>query len=148
MQIYFIFSRCFGWFHPNELTRISCELPRQLGDDEATEGGIELLFGLRRGVRVDAEELRIRTRETFISQFDVLVVLFLPKGETLGIVHLRFAEFDSLAERITLRLLLSCHFLRITMQRIIANHRLTIPMGSIKLAAARQAAAQFVQQYV
>ena len=26
MQIYFIFSRCFGWFHPNELTRISCEL--------------------------------------------------------------------------------------------------------------------------
>ena len=27
MQIYFIFSRCFGWFHPNELTRISCELP-------------------------------------------------------------------------------------------------------------------------
>ena len=44
MQIYFIFSRCFGWFHPNELTRISCELLRQLGNDEATEGGIVLLF--------------------------------------------------------------------------------------------------------
>ena len=47
MQIYFIFSRCFGWFHPNELTRISCELFRQLGDDEVAEGGIVLLSRFR-----------------------------------------------------------------------------------------------------
>jgi len=81
----------FGWFHPNELTRISCELLRQLGDDEAAEGGIELLFGLRCGVRVDAEELRISTGKTLVGEFDVLVVLLLPKGETLGVVHFRFA---------------------------------------------------------
>ena len=119
-----------------ELTRISCELLRQLGDDEAAEGGIELLFGLRRGVRVDAEELRIGTGETLVGKFDVPVVLLLPKGETLGVVHFRFAEFDSLAERVTLRLLLSCHFLRVTMQRVIANHRPSMSMGSIELAIA------------
>lgn len=137
MQIYFIFSRCFGWFHPNELTRISCELLRQLGNDEATEGGIVLLFGLRRSVRVDAKELRIGTRETLVGEFDVLVVLLLPKGKTLRIVHFRFAELDRLAERVTLRFLLSCHFLRVTMQRVIANHRLSMSMGSIELAIAR-----------
>lgn len=109
----------------------------KLSNYKSTEGGIVLLFGLRRGVRVDAEELRIGARETFIGKFDVLVVLLLPKGETLGVVHLRFAELDRLAERITLRLLLSCHFLRVTMQRVIANHRLTMPMGSIELAIAR-----------
>ena len=119
-----------------------------MGNDEATEGGLELLFGLRGGVRVNTEELRIGTRKAFISQFDVPVVLLLPKGKTLGVVHLRFAELDRLAEHVTLRLLLSCHFLRVTMQRVIANHRLTMPMGSIELAVARQAAAQFVQQYV
>ena len=119
----------------------------QLGDDEATESGIKLLFGLR-DVRVDTEELRIGTRETSISLFGVLIVLLLPKGETLRIIHLRFAEFDRLAEGVTLRLLPSCHFLRVTMQRVIANHRLTVPMGSIEPAVARQAAAQFVQQYV
>ena len=147
-----------------ELTRISCELLfatilhqrrygeyavynyklffflqllRQLGDDEATEGGIVLLFGWQRGVRVDTEELRIGTRETLVGEFDVPVVLLLPKGKTLGVVHLRFAELDRLAEHVTLRLLLSCHFLRVTMQRVIANHRLTISMGSIELAVAR-----------
>ena len=109
----------------------------QLGDDEAAEGGIVLLFGLRRGVRVDTEELRIGTRETLVGEFDVLVVLLLPEGKTLRIVHFRFAEFDRLAEGITLRLLPSCHFLRVTMQRVIANHRLTMSIGSIELAIAR-----------
>ena len=109
----------------------------KLSNYKSTEGGIVLLFGLRRGVRVDAEELHIGTRETLVGEFDVLVVLLLPEGETLRVVHLRFAEFDSLSERVTLRLLLSCHFLRVTMQRVIANHRLSMPMGSIELAVAR-----------
>ena len=108
-----------------------------MGNDEAAEGGIILLFGRRCGVRVDVEELRIGTRETLVGEFDVLVVLLLPKGKTLRIVHFRFAEFDRLAEGITLRLLPSCHFLRVTVQRVIANHRLTMPMGSIELAVAR-----------
>ena len=63
-----------------ELTKISYELLRQLGNDEAAEGGIVLLFGRRCGVRVDAKELRIGTRETLVGEFDVLVVLLLPKG--------------------------------------------------------------------
>ena len=109
----------------------------KLSNYKSTEGGIVLLFGLRRGVWVDAEELRIGTRETLVGEFDVLVVLLLPKGKTLRIVHFRFAELDRLAEHVTLRLLLSCHFLRVTMQRVIANHRLTMPMGSIELAIAR-----------
>ena len=109
----------------------------KLSNYKSTEGGIVLLFGRRCGVRVDAKELRIGTRETLVGEFDVPVVLLLPKSETLRVVHLRFAEFDSLAERVTLRLLLSCHFLRVTMQRVIANHRLSMSMGSIELAVAR-----------
>lgn len=117
------------------------QLLRQLGDDEAAERGIVLLFGLRGGVRVNTEELRIGTRETSISQFGVLGVLLLPISKTLRFGHLRFAEFDRLAEGITLRLLQSCHFLLVTVQGVIANHRLTMPMGSIELTVARQAVA-------
>ena len=107
----------------------------QLGDDEAAEGGIELVFCGGGGVL--AEETPVGAAEVLVREFFVFGVLLLPISETLRIVHFRFAELDRLTERVTLRLLLSCHFLRVTMQRVIANHRLSISMGSIELAVAR-----------
>ena len=55
------------------------------GDDEATEGTIEL-------VGCCAEKFGIGASNMFVSGFAVLDVTVLPIGETVWIGHFRFAE--------------------------------------------------------
>ena len=91
------------------------QLLRQLGDDETAEGGIVLLFGLRSGVRVDAEELRIGTRETLVGDFDVLVILLLPKDMsnsacTMLSFFFRFSPEDSTFRLRVVFVSFSCRF--------------------------------------
>ena len=62
------------------------------GDDEAAEGGIELVGGC-------AEELGVGADDVFVSGFAVLDVTVLPKGETIWIGHLRFTETHGFGER-------------------------------------------------
>ena len=64
---------------------------RNGGDDEATEGGIELVGGC-------AEELGVGAGDMLVSGFAVLDVAFLPIGETVGIRHLHFAETHGFGE--------------------------------------------------
>ena len=67
-------------------------MSRKRGDDEAAEGGLEL-------VGCCAEELGVSADDVFVSGFAVLDVTSLPIGETVGIGHLRFAEAYSFGER-------------------------------------------------
>jgi len=62
------------------------------GDDETTEGGVEL-------VRGHAEETGVRAGYVFGRGFAVLDVPVLPISETVGIGHLCFAEAHGFGER-------------------------------------------------
>ena len=62
------------------------------GDDEATEGAVEL-------VGCCAKELGIGASDMFVCGFAVLDVTVLPIGETVGIGHLHFAEAHGFGER-------------------------------------------------
>ena len=64
---------------------------RKRGDDEATEGAIELVGRC-------AEELGIGASCVLASGFGVLEITVLPIGETVGIGHLRFAEVHGFRE--------------------------------------------------
>ena len=65
---------------------------RNGGDDEATEGAIELVGGC-------AEELGVGATDMLVSGFAVLDVTILPIGETVRIGHLRFTEAHGFRER-------------------------------------------------
>ena len=67
------------------------QLGREGGDDEATEGAIELVGRC-------AEELSVGASDVLVSGFAVLDVTILPIGETLRVGHLYFTLFDSLRE--------------------------------------------------
>jgi len=62
------------------------------GDDEATEGAVELVGG-------SAEKFGIGAGDVFVRGFAVLDVTSLPIGETVGIRHLHFAETHGFGER-------------------------------------------------
>ena len=67
------------------------ELGRKRGNDEATEGAIELVGGC-------AEELGIGASDMFVRGFGVLEITVLPISEAVGIRHLRFAEVHGFRE--------------------------------------------------
>ena len=72
------------------------------GDDEATEGAVELVGrasvrGGRRRSRC-AEELGVGACDVFIGGFTVLDITILPVGETFGVKHFGLAECDNLRE--------------------------------------------------
>ena len=67
-------------------------MSRKRGDDEATEGAIELVGRC-------AEELGVGADDVFVSGFAVLDVTVLPIGETIWIGHLRFTEANGFGER-------------------------------------------------
>ena len=61
------------------------------GNDEATEGTIELVGG-------SAEEFGVGAGDMFVRGFAVLDVTSLPIGETVGIRHLHFTETHGFGE--------------------------------------------------
>jgi len=68
-----------------------------LGDDEATEGGIELFLG--GGGGVVAEETTVRAAEALGGEGFIVGVPGLPIGETGWVGEFRLGTFGALAKR-------------------------------------------------
>ena len=113
----------------------------QLCDDEAAEGGI--ILSLRGGGGVLAEETTVRTDEVLGGELLVLGILGLPIGEAGRIGEFRLGSFGTLAKRRKGGALVGGEFLLALVQGIIANDRLAVTVGNIKLAVAGEAALQF-----
>ena len=113
----------------------------QLGDDEATEGGIELV--LCGGGGVVTEETTVRTAEALGGEGFIVGVPGLPIGETGRVGEFRFGSFGALAKRRKSGALVGGEFLLVFVQGIITNDRLSVTVGDIKLAVAGEAALQF-----
>ena len=113
----------------------------QLGDDEAAEGGIELVFCGGGGVL--AEETPVGAAEVLVRELFVFGVLLLPIGETGRVGEFCFCPFGALAKRSKGSALVGGEFLLVFVQGVIANDRLAVTVGDIKLAVALEAALQF-----
>ncbi len=113
----------------------------QLGDDEATESGIE--FVLCGGGGVVTEETTVRAAEALGGEGFIVGVPGLPIGETGRIGEFRLGSFGTLAKRRKSGALVGGEFLLVLVQGIITNDRLSVTVGDIKLAVASEAALQF-----
>ena len=112
-----------------------------MGDDEAAEGGIELV--LCGGGGVVAEETTVGAVEVLGGKLFVFGIQGLPIGETGRIGEFRLGSFGALAKRSKSGALVGGEFLLALVQGIIANDRLAVTVGNIKLAVAGKAALQF-----
>ena len=94
MQIY-LQKSCEKVYFATQMTLIGwiCgfELRGKGGDDETSEGGIELVGRC-------AEELGVGASDVLLSGFTVLDVTVLPISKTVGIGHLGFAKGNRLQE--------------------------------------------------
>ena len=113
----------------------------QLGNDEATEGGIELFLGGGGGVL--AEETTVGAVEVLVREGFIVGVPGLPIGETGRVGEFRFGSFGALAKRRKSGALVGGELLLVFVQGIITNDRLSVTVGDIKLAVAGEAALQF-----
>ena len=98
---------------------------------------------MRSGGGVVAEETPVGAVEVLVREFLVFGVLLLPIGETGRVGEFRLGSFGALAKRRKGGALVGGEFLLALVQGIIANDRLAVTVGDIKLAVAREAALEF-----
>ncbi len=115
----------------------------QLGEDEATEGGVVFLFD--EGSGVFAEKLPVGAIEALVGKAGVLGILVLPVSKAFGVREFLFRLLGALSERSKGGALVGGKFLLVFMQGVITNNRLAITVGGVELAVTREAALQFAQ---
>ena len=117
-----------------------------MGDDEATEGFVVFVSGNRRlAVRSSTEELPVGLGKVLIGKALVAVVQVLPIGLSFGIGEFKFGLPGCFAKRSIQFALTRRDGVRVFMQGIVADNRLTVSVRRIELAVARETTAEFVE---